>query len=254
MKARSFIALTFTASFCMLIGESVVAQDLRIIGTNLYDFSGISTLGNTDTPYIVAGIVQEATRSCSAGDYRVSHGPPHQLGHRWPREMLGAMVAAKMAEKPLTAGQVFALSPDLRQYVKKIEHVRDAILLNYPEPCQRGQNLRACAVPVDGKPSVYDYGVPIELSLATTSMPPRSGLRPSSTSSPAYKPTRVKPSFGTARAEGRVYSQFLLGLDYWCGQGTQTNQNLALHWLRTAAIAGSPEAKEFLRTNSLTAQ
>ena len=257
MKARSLIALTFTVGSCMLVGRSVVAQDLRIVGTNLYDFSGISTLGSTDSPYIVAGIVQEAAparvhvRQVTT-EFRMD---PHiNLATNGPREMLGAMAAAKMAEKPLTAGQVLALSPNLRQYVKKIEHVRDAILLNYPEPCEPGQNLRACAVPVDGKPSVYDYGMPTELGMATNFSiiyhVYASDIRTETLQHfLASFQTDVHKAFvrhSSQSTEGRVYSQFLLGLDYWYGQGTPTNLDEGMKWIQKAALAGNPKAMTLL--------
>ncbi|PWU21753.1 MAG: hypothetical protein C5B50_00945 [Verrucomicrobia bacterium] len=55
-----------------------------------------------------------------------------------------------------------------------------------------------------------------------------------------------------ARASnGPPWEQFDIGIDYIRGLGVQTNLDLGLFWVRKAETQGFPEAKEFLRTNSL---
>jgi hypothetical protein len=111
---------------------------------------------------------------------------------------------------------------------------------------------------VEGKLSVYDCGVPIELS-AATNFQTVSHVYASEIRIETFQhflasiKSDVHRAFVRDRSqarEGMVYAQFLLGLDYWYGRGTETNQALAFHWIQIAAVAGDPEAKEFIRTNS----
>ena len=114
------------------------------------------------------------------------------------------------------------------------------------------------AIPIDDEPASFDYGRPIELSSATNHAVIYRVQAHSITTQPfaefiAAQQTEAHKTCVrrcSQAANGMVYPQVLLGLDYWYGRGTPTNRELALHWLGKAAEAGAPEAKDFLRTNS----
>jgi hypothetical protein len=253
--------LTFAVAFCLLVCTAY-AQDLRLIGTKLYDFSGISAAGNNNSPYAVSGTV------LAVDDARIHLRRitvRYELGadalNESPEGLLLALAALKMAQSGITAGQMLSLSPRMRQAVlglHKIETVYDATLLNYPNPCTVDQELRACALPIPGKSSAFDYGKPVALADATN-YPAIYHVHANSIEDQpmadfiAGQQTDAHKTFVrrcSQAAEGRLYPQVLLGFDYWYGRGTPTNHELALHWLGIAAEAGAKEAKDFLRTNS----
>jgi hypothetical protein len=142
--------------------------------------------------------------------------------------------------------------------VREIKKNHDSLLLNYPRACRIDDNLRVCAIPVSGRDAVFDYGMPVSLASATNYSTVYCVHGGSIKSQPieqfiANLHTDVHKAFirhSFQAEEGRPYSEFLLGLDYRNGWGTETNEALAIQWLQTAATAGSPEAQEFLRTNS----
>jgi hypothetical protein len=234
-------------------------QDLRRIGTNIYDFSPLLTETQPNL-YLVEGKVQSNTdgrlliRSTSYKYYFVPEGNPLTMGSR---SLLAYIAASRASPTPLSPGQVLALSPEMRQHVSRVEEYHDAWLLHYPGPAKRGGTLHAFALPVSGLNSTWDYGTPLDardprITNAFRVYPDH--ILQEHYEIPAVRLQRqLDARFAQRLAEasnGPPWHQFDVGIDYLRGYGVQTNLESALYWINKAAAGGFPEAKEFIRTNS----
>jgi hypothetical protein len=139
-------------------------QALRQLGTNIYDLSPAMAAGQSSNSCFIQGKVLNVRsgkitvlRLLSTRFYMVPAGNPLSMDSRG---LLGYAAASRMSAQPLSPGQVFALSPEMRQYVQTVEETQEITIAHYPNPCRPGQTLDTYAVPL-GPPAsctAWDYG------------------------------------------------------------------------------------------------
>ena len=242
-----------------LCPHSAAGQDLRQIGTNVYDLSAVARMAD-QSKYLVEGKVQRVSdgeliiRKTSFQYYFAPQGNPLSMGSA---DLLRYLAASKMSSQPLSLGHVLSLSPEMREHVSRVEQTSDVVLLHYPGFCRIGANFRALAMPVAGRDSTWDYGDLVDPS--TTNLANVLRVHSDGIFSEKYEPPAMRrqhemdASFARrlARAEsGLAWEQFDVARDYLRGYGVETNLDSALYWFRKAAAQNFPEAIEFLRTNA----
>jgi hypothetical protein len=142
-------------------------QALRQLGTNIYDLSPAMAAGQSSNSCFIQGKVLNVRsgkitvlRLLSTRFYMVPTGNPLSMDSRG---LLGYAAANRMSAKPLSPGQVFALSPEMRQYVQTVEETQEITIAHYPNLCRPGQTLKTYAVPLGlpGSCTAWDYGAPV---------------------------------------------------------------------------------------------
>jgi hypothetical protein len=251
MKTRTGIVLL------ILFNLTIDGQDLRIFGTNLYDFSPVSS-GQKLSRYTIAGKIVGAT------PYSVTIRPPFcfrlsassDRAFGGPEDMLAFMGAVKLSEAgsgTISSGHYFALSPEMRRNFSKYQPP-DIVVTNCTLGREsRGEEAQLCALPTED-PSVWNYGTPVDVTTATNFAKVfRVYSKTIAEESATQRPLTMLTPFQrrTARAQrGVAHDQWDLGMDYWIGLGVETNADLAVYWIRKAAAQSYPEAIEFLKTNA----
>jgi hypothetical protein len=258
MKALVLIALTF--GFNLSHG-----QPLRRLGTNIYDLSPAMAAGQASNSCYIEGKVLNVNngkitmvRVISTQFYMVPAGNPIQMDSS---SLLGYLAAERMSARPLSAGQVLAMSPQMRQYVETVQQTRNITLANYPKPSFAGQTLKTYAIPLGNLESctAWDYGTPIyavppgvdriirvyPMGMSWESL--RARATPSTEHKAADESSSIK-EFQMA-SNGVPSAQFSIGLRYINGYGVETNRPLGLYWIYKASYQDLPAAKEFVRTH-----
>ena len=150
----------------LLYSASVRANDLRLIGTNLYDF----TLAGDKCVYRIRGQVSQVfTKAVQVGiptgvEYERVQSPPISSAQMDSSDMLQALVAMKMStddkgnSRTISVGQYFSLNSAMRQHFTSVTKYATVYVLNYPKSVNVGQPFDYIAIPTKDK-GYYDCGI-----------------------------------------------------------------------------------------------
>lgn len=151
----------------LLFSLAAGAADLRLIGTNLYDFTyagpanhirGKVTSINQTTNARVAEITFAA-----AVEYRMVKDLPQSPSIMTTQDQLELATAFQLShydngqEKPISVGQYMSFSIPLRQYFQPTNRMVTLYLLNPPDSAEVDNQID-CAVIATSKPGIYDFG------------------------------------------------------------------------------------------------
>lgn len=152
--------LAFGLTLCLAVAAH--AQQLRTYGTNLYDFSPV--VGVTPCAYLVAGTVTQigdegvtVQKIISSKYYML---PDMDLRSGSSSDLLRLVAQNKLAQKPMTAGEYFAMSPSLRGKVRAEHETQDVLLCHFSGACRIGGQIQAYALPMAGRVQTWDCGQP----------------------------------------------------------------------------------------------
>lgn len=166
----------------LLLTLSAQASDLRIVGTNLYDFSGVDEKSSFRIRGKVVKLFPKSAEISvpnGVGYQRYLFAAPSGLIR--PNDLLGmkadktesvqrgvAAVAAMdrsgaysnyFNPPPITQAQYYTLDAEMRKNYKPVQLYRSVYLLNYPSAFVEGQEVNCAAVP-DKNRGFFDCGSP----------------------------------------------------------------------------------------------
>jgi hypothetical protein len=247
----------------LLCAQTVLGADLRVLGTNLYNFSALgrippdkedpNILDGTVTGVVANGVTIKWTTVEIALDV-----PKEDLLTATTNELLQMTAAEDAMKEGMTPRKWMALSPDIRRYFKRVEHYHTATVLNAPQTAV-GEHLRVSALPVETALSTWDCGRPIEAGQATNFTtvcmvyPHGEVFRikygpPVIENGVAMSPN-VRQRIERATA-GEASEQYDLAIDYLRGYGIAVDEKKGLVWMKKAADQDFEPAKNYLRTNT----
>jgi hypothetical protein len=248
--------------FLCFVSPAIFAQsDLRLFGTNLFDFSPL-TSASVNVPYHIQGKVSHIYSSsiritCDVGVGFV-YSPPSwgEIQNSTPGDLLSQLYVQQRAEKgDIGVGEMLSMGPNARQYLKPVEKTLDFYLLNYPFETQVGASVDCLALPTTTK-NLWDYGKPFSGDLSKFKVIYRvqpTGIIAERQYSPEEKKAmkqaidaRTVAWLFSQATNGSASAQCSLGLHYLSGQGVETNKTLAIEWLKRAADQGDIEASNKL--------
>jgi hypothetical protein len=256
MKAQLVIFLWFALA--------TQAQDLRIIGTNLYDFSPIQAHPATrrrHSPYLIVGdLISIRGSSAVVRPIPMYHfvpvGDPRTMDRAEVRAYQRAQQAAMNG--PLDFIDLGYLSDDAKLHFTEVQ-AHDLLIRHFIiSGSTLGRTDIFYALPVAGSPYTYDCGTRIAPDLATNFVTV-SLVSWDKVVEQAYRGPYQQATVDDLEAllvrsksatNGSARAQCELGMHYLMGLGVETNVPLAFFWLRKAADQRFPEALEFLSTNS----
>ena len=153
--------------FCAVIGLSVlgsystVAQNLRVIGTNLYDFSYVAA-SHTQCPYLLQGYMAGTVQN------GIILRPPVRYKFTVPRDTSKMDRATKAAYDygrrvsksgvlTISVWEHYRLTEECREFFYEVQP-HNITLLNYPPDRAEGIAMEVYAIPVTG--TIWNYGKP----------------------------------------------------------------------------------------------
>ena len=249
MKRKFFILL--------LLANSASAADLRLVDTNLYDFSGAGSI------YHVCGTVSKIypqSIEIKIFGFRLVDGQiAIRLMNDDPESMRTALAAYAIGineangirtTRLLNQTEYRALSPELQQYFEPASITM--FLLNSPAT-EVGQVIDAVAVPTPNK-GFYDCG---KTFTGDTNQFRKMYYVLQDRIVGIFTANEIKRQHETSdknlfiwqqhEASNNVaYVQFDLGQRYLKGVGVETNQVLAYYWIGRSASNSFPGAIKFL--------
>jgi hypothetical protein len=266
----------------------VTDYPLRIFGSNVYDFSAVMQPGQPEeakqTIFMVSGRVFRAGVGWAEIIRRKPDAPVH-MNEEWRRNFLLAgpaeqlrrlyahQVIERMQKGKVSAGELNALDPEMKQLVYEGSHQLETDLdrdyarvfvTNCPAAyCVREKQVRFCAMPVGGGLTTdssprYDYGRPFvgdPRGLTNVFLVTNRGIvRKQTPEETAAKKAQMKGGLlqwhCQQASNGVARSQFEIGLRYLRGDEVETNRPLGMYWIWKASYQDYPQAVEFVRTNS----
>jgi hypothetical protein len=258
MKPTANFPLVFVLFIILLktsvCSQSAAAADLRIIGTNLFDFSSAGpsfTLGGPSMrivkiyPQSVQIEINSSEVEFVPEIQRPTPGDPSDL-----LRALGQFRATPNSDGTpvhLSAGAAWIMGiPGHEEQVMKTTTI---YLLNYPK--SNGYTLEEChAVPTSIR-GFWDCGIPFsgnpyEFKYVYRVLSDRIKRERLYSPEEIHEADMKLFAYQLQQASNNVAAdQFEVGKRYLAGKGVETNDALAFHWINLAASNSFPEAVEF---------
>ena len=242
-----------TITLLCLLSISSVAQDLRLIGTNLFDFSraghGSYYLGG-DLIRIVKLYPQAAQVEIKHVSMEFIPDPQPIPDPGDPADMLHALAQFKMRQsipRNLSPGAAWALG--ISGHEEQVVTTTTIYVINHPT--NLGYKIDYCAVPTT-TPGFWDHGIPfignpLRYKYIYRVLPDRITCERQYTSEEQAAADLRLFNFQLQQASNNVPAdQYDVALRYRDGKSTPVNLELSDYWMRLAASNSYPAALKYL--------